>query len=161
RAQSIAEQLRMPEPQPVTFVDNEVSVKSWSKLGASNSTALEELRVEQTRRVLRVQAQGRTTAGWVTRLWLPTGTYEFMARAEVREVVTGAGARNAGAGLRSPMSRWPSRRLTGNSEWEELRCRLVVRSTEDMVELVCDLRNASGEVWFDLDSLKLKRLRDA
>jgi hypothetical protein len=158
RAQSIAEQLRLPEPQPVTFVNNEASVKSWSKLGAGNVATLEELRVEGERRVLRIQAQGRTSAGWVTRLWLPVGTYEFSARVKVREVVATGGDRSSGAGVRSTASRLATRRLTGNSDWEELRCRLVARPPEDMAELVCELRNASGEVWFDLDSLKLRRI---
>jgi hypothetical protein len=158
RARSIAEQLRLPEPQPVSFVDNQASVKGWSKLGASDSTTLEELRVESSRRVLCVRAAARTTAGWVTRLWLPGGTYEFTARVKVHEVVGSSSDRSSGAGLRSMASRLPGRRLTGDSDWEDLRCRLVARPPEDMAELICELRSASGEAWFDLDSLKLRRM---
>jgi spore coat protein H len=160
RAKSVAEQLGLPEPQPMTFVDNEAALKGWNRLGASAVAVLDELRVETSRSILRIRATARTTAGWITRVWLPAGTYEFSARVKAHQVVGSGNDRNSGVGVHSTASRLPTRRLMGDSEWEDLRCRLVVRSPEAIVEFLCELRSASGEAWFDLDSLKLRRLGD-
>jgi hypothetical protein len=108
---------------------------------------------------LRVRHTNDTTSTWVTRVRLPSGTYEFVGRARVPRLQTTQGNRNSGATLRTTTSVIvSSRRLQESTDWEELRCRFSIRSAEEPVELVCELRGASGEVWFDLESLRLERL---
>jgi len=49
--------------------------------------------------------------------------------------------------------------VTGSNPWQELQhVFLVDEEPGTDVELVCELNAPEGEVWFDLESLRLRRL---
>jgi hypothetical protein len=159
RAQSLKQQLQMSEPASPRFVDNVAVLSGWLRSTADKAAGLDEVRIQSSLRVLRIQHENPAISAWVTRVVLPGGTYEFVGRARTQRLEPLTSDRDSGAALRtSAPSRTTSRRLQAASDWEELRCRFVVRGPEEMIDLVCELRNARGEAWFDLESLRLQRL---
>ncbi len=62
----------------------------------------------------------------------------------------------AGAGLRIAGRAAPGKTL-GDSEWTNVIYEFDVPDGIHDVELVCELRAATGEVWFDTESLRLIR----
>jgi hypothetical protein len=52
-----------------------------------------------------------------------------------------------------------SAELTETSAWEELKTEFEVRAPEELIVLICQLRAAKGEAWFDKASLNLVRQR--
>jgi hypothetical protein len=159
RAESIARQLGAPEPAAPAFVGNVAPLRGWVRSAADRLATLDEARVEPGLRILRIRHTNDTASTWMTRIRLPGGTYEFAGRAKVPRLQTAPGNRNAGAALRtSTPAVVSSRRLQASADWAELRCRFSIRSPEEPVELVCELRGSDGEAWFDLESLRLERL---
>jgi len=68
--------------------------------------------------------------------------------------------KGAGAGIRDSKPRQPrSNKLEGDSSWQPLTYEFQVPFEEDEIQLFCELRAAKGEVWFDLDSLRLVKLK--
>jgi hypothetical protein len=49
-------------------------------------------------------------------------------------------------------------RVGGTAEWRPLAHEFEVKDTGTDVEFVCELYATEGEVWFDLESLKVRRL---
>ena len=70
----------------------------------------------------------------------------------------GSGDANLGAGLRIS-GRASPRALLGNTDWQFFTYNFQVAEGETTVELVCELRAAKGEAWFDRASLRIMRLR--
>jgi hypothetical protein len=162
RARSIAAQLQMADAQPVKFVGDTAALSSWSRLAGADGARVDEARGEGGVRVLRVRHAQPASSTAAARVWLPAGQYEFIARAKVVRWETPPGRLMDGAGLRvSVAPRHSSPRLAAVSDWQELRLRFFVGGAQEVVDLFCDVRNAQGEVWFDLDSLKLQRVTPA
>jgi hypothetical protein len=46
----------------------------------------------------------------------------------------------------------------GDTGWEKLEWNVPVKEERE-VELICELRATAGEVWFDLNSLKLVKVK--
>jgi hypothetical protein len=67
------------------------------------------------------------------------------------------GIRNGSAGLRISGGQ-RNTGMSGTSAWQLLSHEFEVTETGLDVECVCDFYGMAGEVWFDLDSLRLKRL---
>jgi hypothetical protein len=90
---------------------------------------------------------------------LPPGRYQFHATVSCHGVKPLRFGNNQGAGLRvtggtpSP----PYHRL-GDHLWTNLEQAFAV-SAEQEVELICELRAAGGEAWFELGSLRLEQVR--
>jgi hypothetical protein len=59
-----------------------------------------------------------------------------------------------GAGLRISKGMLP-RRAFGTTEWVRMAYDFVVQDALGDIELVCELRAAAGEAWFDTKSLRL------
>ncbi len=65
-----------------------------------------------------------------------------------------------GAGLRISGTQRPRRnKLVGDSPWQKLSYGFAVTEVSEEVVLVCELRASQGEVWFDLESLRLVRMK--
>jgi hypothetical protein len=105
---------------------------------------------------LHISTAGGCTASWRTNVQLPPGKYRFEARVKTQGVVLNPDDARAGAGLR--VSRYRTgQKNKGNRDWTPVNFDLEVREDQGEVELVCELRADQGDVWFDLDSLKLSR----
>ena len=65
-----------------------------------------------------------------------------------------------GAGIRISGSQQPrNNKLFADSPWQKLEYEFAVTDLSDEIDLVCELRASQGEVWFDVESLKLVRLK--
>jgi hypothetical protein len=104
------------------------------------------------RRTLHIQAAGgRSRGSWRTQVYLPRGHYQFTGMVSAQALTSGsAGLRISGGQRRTGMS--------GTSAWRPLSHDFEVTDDGADVEFVCDFYGLSGEVWFDADSLLLKRL---
>ncbi len=58
------------------------------------------------------------------------------------------------SGIRGSRPRW----LTGDKGWTKLEVDFEILKNEQEVDLICGLRAAGGEAWFDLETLKLRRI---
>jgi hypothetical protein len=88
---------------------------------------------------------------------LPPGRYRFEAVAKCVGVEPGGDDSGQGAGLRiSGGSRKGVNALTGTAPWQKLG--FEFDCTGEAV-LVAELRSKKGEVWFQIDSLQLVKLK--
>jgi hypothetical protein len=91
---------------------------------------------------------------------LEPGRYRFEAMARTRSVAPVRDQRGDGAGIR--LSGEDSRRrnsLFGDTAWQKLTHDFVVpEDSDNPVVLICELRATQGEVWFDADSLLIRKL---
>jgi hypothetical protein len=158
RHQSITQQLGIADARALAFSDGAAALSGWSKVTALAASTLDETRVDPGPRVLRIRHPHPGSSAWKKSVLLPTGTYEFVARVKVPRIEVEAD-RFAGAGLRASVpSRLSVRRIQALSDWQDLRWQFTVTGGEQTVDLACELRSATGEVWFDSDSLRIKRV---
>jgi len=100
--------------------------------------------------------QGSSVGWWRTKVVLEGGHYRFEARVKTQGVVLDPGDKKGGVGVRTAASgRLGPKKLTGDSDWANLVFEFDVQDGMADVELVCELRAAKGEAWFDASSLKL------
>lgn len=143
-----------PEPQPIPFDAAGVALLSgWNPNIEGGAPSLHKVR-EAEKRLLYMQAfQEGSICSWRTRVLLPEGTFHFVGKARCKRVTGGFGA-----GLRTR----DTRRMTAlreDADWQELVCPIEVAGGSAEVELICELWATEGEAWFDLDSLRLERVR--
>jgi spore coat protein H len=101
-------------------------------------------------------AQGNSIGSWRAKVSLEDGHYSFEARVQTREVATDPDDFRAGAGLR--IAGHPAaKKEVGDSSWTDMAYEFDVPDGIHEVDLVCELRAAKGEVWFDAESLRLVR----
>jgi len=156
RAKHLAKELAAPEPLFINFGEACIThVAGWQASDVSGSVKL-ELSDHQGIPALSINAGDVTTASWRTRVVLQPGQYEFVARARGQGIVPIRDGLGIGAGVRisNPHQRRQNQ-LERDSEWTTLRYNFEVHPPSAQVELVCELRAYSGQVWFDLGSLQL------
>ena len=107
---------------------------------------------EDGKALLHIKAVGgRCRASWRLMIYLKPGPYRFEGRARTEGVSGG------GTGLRiSGATR--NMRITGQNSWRELQHEFEVQEGAGDVELVCEFDALNGEVWFEMDSLRLRKL---
>jgi hypothetical protein len=159
RQKNIAEQLAVPELEPLKFDSNGVArLVGWRAQKMVGEATLDQISFEdKTTLHLRLE-QGDGMASWRARVSLPEGKYRFEGLARTAQVVglTNAVERGNGAGLRVSGEK-RSNHLTGDSTWTRLEHDFAVEAGGEEKELVCELRGRKGEVWFDAGSLRLRR----
>jgi hypothetical protein len=96
-------------------------------------------------------------ASWRSRAVLNAGKYRFQARARCAGVDPRTSSSGTGAGVRISGAQ-RTNKLTGTKDWTVLEHDFEVPSDGLEVEFVCELRANKGKVWFDRESLKLKKL---
>jgi hypothetical protein len=90
---------------------------------------------------------------------LKGGRYRFEGQVRTAGVEAVRDERGAGAGLRISGARMPRiNQAGGDSPWRLLVYEFDVTGGEAEVVLVCELRATKGEAWFDVASLKLRKL---
>jgi spore coat protein H len=99
-------------------------------------------------------------ASWRSQVRLEPGRYVFVVRAKTRGVKPlphDGEAKGPGAGIRVSGTQSPrTNQLTGDQDWKSLEYEFTVAGGEPVV-LVAELRANGGEVWFDRDSLNVRR----
>ena len=170
RARSIQEQLNAPDSS-LKFNSAGVALLSgWKSRADSGKPVLDETTDATGKKLLHVSAaKGSCVGTWFTKVRLDPGRYRFRGRAKCRGVVSDPGDTKAGAGLRDSNHRF-IQKLSGDGDWTDVSFDVdlgqvssqfgfmaPVESGIPEVELICQLRAARGEAWFDPDSLHLVR----
>jgi len=108
---------------------------------------------ENGKAVLYIRAQGgRCRASWRSMIYLRAGRYRFEGLVRTQGVSAG------GAGLRISGST-RNRRIAGDNGWGAMQHEFIVEEREGGdVELVCEFDAVQGEAWYDLDSLRVRKL---
>jgi len=152
RGTRVAELLAGVEPPTLQFdAQGSARLTGWRDESDRGEPSLEQLDYDG-RRTLHIRAQGaRSRASWRTQVYLTPGRYRFEGVACARNLNGGsAGIRISGGQRQSGIS--------GSAPWRLMSHEFVVSDSGLDVEFVCDFYATSGEVWFDLDSFRLKRL---
>ena len=91
---------------------------------------------------------------------LLAGHYRLEGTAKTTGVKPLTYGKNKGAGLRvSVAKRAVPHQMSGDMPWTKLAVDFELSEPETEVELLCELRASTGEAWFELDSLRLVRVR--
>lgn len=160
RAAGIARQLSEPEKRPLRFVEGAARPRSWAKVDVPAGGRLEQTKTSDGRSVLAIKAGPVTSASWRATEKLDPGRYRLEGLARVAGIQPLSYGRNQGARLR--VANQPgaaSRPLTGDTDWQRLEAEFEVTAESPEAELICELRARSGAAWFDLESLRLVRLK--
>jgi hypothetical protein len=156
RAQFVARQVAAP-PRPVQLAGaGELRLANWSYKGGTILPAASSRLMQGDRQILRVTGRGPgSTGAWRSTVLLGEGLYEFTGLARTEGVAAQPGVTN-GVILRMSGER-SAEGITISEEWKTLRYEFEVQGVED-VELICEFRGAQGMGWFDVNSLRLRRL---
>ncbi|MBI2948095.1 MAG: CotH kinase family protein [Verrucomicrobia bacterium] len=159
RARSISEQLDVPKaaPQePIRFDANGAArLSGWTRRVTSQPGGAFQFGkgdVGGTTSLGITVGRGGGSASWRTRVLLPAGRYRFEGRARTSGV-----GNTGGICLRISGEQRPDIWRPSDQGWMALRYEIVVREPEREVELLCELKAARGEAWFDEGSLRLIR----
>jgi spore coat protein H len=115
--------------------------------------------VEDKRPVLKIR-HGDTTgciASWRARVALEGGRYRFRGKVKAQGLMP-LDSPNVGVVLRVSGIRAPFQ-IVRDTDWRMVEFDFDVLPPSDDVDLVCEFSTVMGEVWFDLASLQLVRLR--
>jgi hypothetical protein len=153
RARSISEQLASPI-EPIEFDRAGIARPSgWSQYVPERYRHVLLLDRSETdgRRLLHIAAtQGGGGASWRTRAILEAGRYRFEGQVRILGI-RGGGVRLFASGAQTGLPQLVE------EEWSLFRVNLTVHEPIKEVELICELRAASGQAWFDEESLQLVR----
>lgn len=109
-------------------------------------------------RSLLVEAEGVTSAAWVTTVRLSPGSYRFVGRICTAGVKSLEFGNHHGAALRVLGKTERSSGMVGDGKWREVFVDFRVADIPTDLSLLCELRGRAGQAWFDVDSLQLVRL---
>ena len=167
---NLEKRLTEPEPKPVIFVSGVAAITNWGipLLPRDPASAIRDRVVldgKHTLHILTTNKTTNTTASWRATMLLEKGEYRFEAVAKGAGIVpvtfTNDLKKGMGAGIRLHASTAPRpNKLVGDASWQKLDYALTNKTDFPVeMELLCELRAAAGEVWFDLDSLKLMKVK--
>ena len=101
-------------------------------------------------------ADESTRASWRSQVFLAPGSYRFEGSARIASLLGGM-ARLRISGNSNGVSG-----ISGTSSWRPVQYEFVVGGEGMDIELVCEFTTMhAGHVWFDLNSLRVRRLGDA
>jgi hypothetical protein len=154
--------LSEPPPVPLAFASGVAKIEKWEITATPMdlANAIRDKVEIDGRKALRIFTTTNTAASWRSTVLLTRGKYRFEALARVASVESQSNTnKGAGAGIRHSGIRVArTNQLDGDSSWLPLTYEFPVQNEEDEVQLLCELRARKGEVWFDLDSLRLVKL---
>jgi spore coat protein H len=145
------------EPAPIRFDKGPIAIKPWHPQNEMGNARLTRTEVEG-KPVVQISNSGQSSASWRSKIMLEDGRYRFTAVARSAGLVPFRDDKGEGAGIRISGANARRNKITGNSGWTQLTFDFEVPGGNE-VTLVCESRASRGDVWFDLDSLKLEKLR--
>jgi spore coat protein CotH len=169
RAKYIRRQLSAPDQMLKFDTAGTAPLGAWQPKASFGAPQLNEV-TEGGHHLLHISAsKGSVVGAWSTRVRLEPGRYRLEGKIKTQGVVVDPGDRRGGAGLR--MSRqYLIQKVVGDTSWTDYTLDFEVGNAMPQmqmgfrgpmadenpdVELLCELRAAKGEVWFDADSLRL------
>jgi hypothetical protein len=156
RQQYLLEQLRAPAIPQIQFVNGVGKLSHWAKVDEPGEGAMNQFVNSDGTSILRITAPGDSSASWRTKAQLNRGRYQFLGNARalgIRPLPYGV---RQGAGLRVGGSTRTGEDLVGDCDWQRLETEFVVEKDASAVEFVCELRASAGEVWYDVESLRIR-----
>ncbi len=140
-------QLGLPwEPKPL---------KGWQSRVTEGQPLFDEVKEgEKTRFRIRT-GDKPVTGSWRVRIVVPAGQYFFEGRIRTVDVPP-ANDPSQGAALRISGGQRKNS-VTGSTDWQNVQYEFSAGEGVTDIELVCELRAAKGEAWFDADSLRVVR----
>ncbi|MCS6774904.1 MAG: CotH kinase family protein [Chloroherpetonaceae bacterium] len=165
RASNLAGQLALSEPAPPVIArtaPTTIPLTAWVPRVETPGALLEQRKAAgpASPGVLLIAAGpgGRCVASWRTRVPLTAGRYRFEARVRTEGVQALREPPGTGAGIRiSGVSR--ANGLEGTTGWTRIAHEFEVLAPTQEVELVAELRAAAGRAFFEINSLRLVRVR--
>jgi spore coat protein H len=148
-------------PAVVLAFDREgiAKLSGWrKKTDRTSPPMLHEQTVDGSRHVLciRTTTNAPSVGSWRTKVLLPPGQYVFEGDLRGAGIIAQTNQIGLGAGLRISQGKREAR-LVGDAPWTHMQQDINIEGMESDVELVCELRATHGEVWFDQDSLRLRK----
>jgi len=156
RRLSLVAQLARPTLRPLEFTAETAHPQGWEIADRPEQGSLEQTQKDGLA-ALHISTRSESLASWRTTVLLPRGRYTFKDRVRVANVKPLPFGVHQGARLRIGGSVQQTIALTGDSAWQELSTGFEVAPPFAKVELVCELRAAAGEAWFDLSALQILR----
>lgn len=132
-------------------------VMEWQPRLDLGDAALERVKDERGRAVLRITTSKGCTASWRSRAVLEPGRYRLEGDLRFQGVELDSADPRSGAGFRISRQR-AGQKNSGDREWSAVRHDFEVSETMLDVELICELRAKKGVLWVDPESIKLTRL---
>ncbi|MEI7730422.1 MAG: CotH kinase family protein [Verrucomicrobiota bacterium] len=161
RANSLARQLNQPVPTGLKFIQGAAKLDriNW-EAQEGGSAKLELLKNVDGKTALSVQANAESSASWRAKIQLEGGRYRFEGMVKGANITALKDDAGRGAGLRiSGGKRVNMNGLEGSATWQKLGFEFDAGGSFTEVVLVCELRASKGQSWFDLDSLRLVKLK--
>ena len=159
RRESLDFQLSQPEPKIVSFDRGSIQLQGWIKSDEPSKGSMERCKSPDGKFALHIVTRSDIAASWRTKVLLNRGLYRFEGQAMVSGVKPLPFGLHQGAGLRVGGNTRQSQNLVAETPWQILKADFEVEKDSTEAELICELRAAAGEAWFDEASLKLVRIR--
>ena len=153
RATRVDEQLRGIAPDPLKFDANGFAHPvSWRAEPDRGNATVDRVKL-QAKDTLHIQARAEATrASWRAQLCMQPGWYRFEGMACAKGVNGGSARLRISGDTRSVG-------ISGSTGWQAISHDFQVQEGSLDVELVCELNAIQGgDVWFDLASLRVKRI---
>jgi hypothetical protein len=160
RVRRRAEYLERFVSPPATVEFDEMGfalLKGWKAQKDLGEASFNQETAENGSSILRIATKDGCTASWRTVVKLPPGRYALESHIKTFGVVLDPADPRAGAGLRISRHR-EGQKNSGDNDWMAASFEFEITSEKPEVELVCELRADAGEIWYDVESLKLRRL---
>jgi hypothetical protein len=158
RDESLRRQLASVVKQPRLEVKSALALSGWTRRTQSGAPEFRQEKTAEGQDALYVAARGNTIGSWRTKVMLEEGAYRIEGKVRTRDVRPSSGEPNGGAGLRVSGGAVASE-LTGTQDWQRFAYSFRVPEGGGEAEVICELRAARGEAWFDGSSLRVVRLR--
>jgi spore coat protein H len=166
RHRTLLLELSLPPPEPLKFESGVAKLANWELPGTIQALSEKGQSKRQKvtvdgRRMLHIQTAEASAGSWRTRVILDAGEYRFEAKVKTADVVSVPDPKKGeGAGIRHSGTQTPrENKLVGTSDWTLLTHTFPVQVSGQSVFLLCELRASAGEAWFDLDSLRLVKIK--
>ncbi|MCI0538332.1 MAG: CotH kinase family protein [Verrucomicrobiales bacterium] len=158
RAVSLDTQLSHPI-EPLKFDDSGTArLAGWASRTDFGRPTLSQVADAGQKSALRIGTKdGSSIGSWRTGVWLEQGRYKLEGKVKTQGIAADPGDPRGGAGFRTKTSR-PDKYVLGDSDWKPIEFEFALSDPLTEVQILCEFRGAEGEAWFDLDSLKVKRL---
>lgn len=162
RAENLKEQVNQEDPKPPEFDEHNVMLLAdWYGASECEDAMHEEVDVpgEPPRKAYLITCgpSGRCVASWRRKVLLAKGRYELVVEAKTSDVDALEDDRGSGVGIRISGA-MRSDKLEGTTDWTSLKFEFDVLEEIREVEMVIEMKSVKGKVWFDRETLKLKRL---
>ncbi|HTL15791.1 MAG TPA: CotH kinase family protein, partial [Patescibacteria group bacterium] len=158
RYRFLATQLNEPPRSALVFESGAAPLIGWIPTDAPRAGQMQHTIGPDGIDSLYIRAQSDAFPSWRLNTRLQAGRYRFEGRVRVAGVEPLSFGGHPGAGLRIAGHPRESENLVGTAGWQLLSTEFRIEGNVGEVDLICELRARSGEVWFDYGSLRLVKL---